>query len=245
MVREAEEPRLESREVFVHPAEVVALKMDPGVKVHIIDVRPEWDFNLFHVKGARRMTLDELSDRDLVRPLASLPENEVVFVMSNGERRAVDAWKALKGLHVVNAYIVEGGINHWLEVFKPDPCIARPVEKKDDDGDSLAWRFAYAVGDREYSAHPEDYRREALTECFKQSHPGWRDMRAMDFNPFKHSPLPEFQRKVKMKKKRAAMGGAADLLLYWSKGRGRRGERRSLWRSQLRSPQKKRSVSRN
>ncbi len=45
------------------PAEVVALRKDIGVKVAILDLRDERDFNLFHVGGSRRVTLEELETR--------------------------------------------------------------------------------------------------------------------------------------------------------------------------------------
>ena len=56
---------LEDREVYVHPGEVVELKKNPALSVRIIDVRPEADFNLFHIAGARR-----LDPADLAKPAA-------------------------------------------------------------------------------------------------------------------------------------------------------------------------------
>jgi hypothetical protein len=43
---------VEERAIFVHPAEVVALRKDLNVQVVTLDLREEHDFNLFHVGGA-------------------------------------------------------------------------------------------------------------------------------------------------------------------------------------------------
>ncbi len=66
-----------------------------------------------------RQTGRTLSELDGPRTLAllTLPENSVIVLMSNNEERATEAWKMLVAQNVVNVYILEGGINHWLDVF--------------------------------------------------------------------------------------------------------------------------------
>ncbi|HUL61212.1 MAG TPA: YeeE/YedE thiosulfate transporter family protein, partial [Anaeromyxobacteraceae bacterium] len=51
---------VEERAIFVHPAEVVALRKDLTVQTAVLDLRDEHDFNLFHVGGARRVSAERL-----------------------------------------------------------------------------------------------------------------------------------------------------------------------------------------
>ncbi len=115
--------RLEDREIYIHPGEVVELKKDPTLFVRILDVRPEADFNLFHIGGSERLDLAEISKPATVNPLLAAPDSTILFLVSNGEQLSTNAWQALKAGGVLNLYIIEGGINKWLEVFPAEPCL--------------------------------------------------------------------------------------------------------------------------
>ena len=93
----------------------------------MLDVRPETDYNLFHIHGAQNISLDELQ--------AYIPEihaqqalNTVFVVMSNDEKAATEAWKILMAESVPNVYILEGGINNWIAIFgEEEQNIAYPL----------------------------------------------------------------------------------------------------------------------
>jgi rhodanese-related sulfurtransferase len=140
------------RAVFVHPAEVVALRNDVNVEVNVIDVRAEHDFNLFHVGGARRVDPAALETSAELKRLQDQPATSVTFLVSNGEEAALAAWRRLKAQGVPNLYVVEGGVNRWLELYRPPACVADPASAASD---ALAWRFAYATGESLPSARPE------------------------------------------------------------------------------------------
>ncbi len=206
-IKSAEMPKIRDRAIYAHPAEVVNLKEDSAVKVSILDVRPEKDYNIFHIMDSRHITFDDINDRQFIKELRNAPDNEVVFVVSNGETLATKAWKMLRGQDIQNLYVIEGGINNWLKIYPPDPCIATPKEKTSND-EELAYNFKYAVGDHSYSAHPDNFRQEYITECFKKKHPEWATMPIMEFNPYKHGfTPPKYTNKVKIQKKQAIMGG--------------------------------------
>jgi len=141
------------RAVFASPAEVVALRKDTALRVEVLDLRGEHDFNLFHVGGARRV-----APADLVRPAAlrrflDEPPSTITFLTDNGERLALEAWKALRSLGVANVYVLEGGMNRWLELYPVPDCVATREPPLGDD--ALGYRFAFATGDRLPSAWPE------------------------------------------------------------------------------------------
>ena len=115
--------KLENRDIYIHPGEVVEIKKDPTLFVKILDVRPETDFNLFHLGGSQRLDLAEISKPAVLKPLLAAPDNAILFLVSNGEQASTQAWQALKAGGVLNLYVIEGGINKWLDVFPPEPCL--------------------------------------------------------------------------------------------------------------------------
>jgi rhodanese-related sulfurtransferase len=148
---------VDERAIFVDPAEVVALRKDLSIQTVILDLRDEHDFNLFHVGGARRTSPDALLLPAGYERLVDAPPSTVTFLVGNGEATALATWKALKTLGVPNLYVVEGGINRWLERYPLPECVAdRPGRAPAaDDADPLAYRFHLAAGEGAPAAWPE------------------------------------------------------------------------------------------
>lgn len=143
---------LENRAVQAHPGEVLDLIFDQKIKVVLLDVRSEADFNLFHILDARNVPLDEL-DEDVIEDLRAEPSNTVVFTISNDEAAATEAWKLLVASSIPNVYILEGGINNWINTFADDDFRAEhpAIEASDDQ---LNYTFAAALGARYPAASP-------------------------------------------------------------------------------------------
>jgi rhodanese-related sulfurtransferase len=149
--------RLASREVFIDPAEVLGLMHNNQIQRILLDVRDDSDFNVFHLRDAKHVTLEELEDD---WP-ATIPAAAVVVVMSNDEQSAVDAWKRLAVHGNVNAYILAGGVNRWLDLYREKlPNVPGP-ETAAGGNDQLRYRFDQALGDRVPVARPD---REVLAK---------------------------------------------------------------------------------
>lgn len=142
--------QLAERKVQIHPGELLALIEDTQVKVHMLDVRDEADFNLFHILDAEHVPLDELGGQ--VDSLLMEPANTVFVVMSNDETAATEGWKYLVASSVPNVYILEGGINNWIAMFGDDDLTARLNNGAGDD--QLCYIFDKAVGSRYDAAFP-------------------------------------------------------------------------------------------
>ena len=102
---------LDERTVQIHPGELLDLTHDNQIKVVMLDVRDEVDFNLFHILDARHVPIDELPS--IISELHFEPANTVFVTLSNDESAATEAWKMLVAESVPNVYILEGGINNW------------------------------------------------------------------------------------------------------------------------------------
>jgi len=148
---------LADRAVLVHPAEVVALKKDLNVRVQLLDLRSEREFNLFHVGEARRLDAADLEKPEELKALLDRPATTVTFLMGTGDNRALAAWQRLVARGVGNLYVVDGGANRWLELYPAPACVAeRDMAKVAAAGaEAPEWRFVYATGERLPSAWPE------------------------------------------------------------------------------------------
>jgi rhodanese-related sulfurtransferase len=203
--------QLAGREIFVDPAEVVDLRRDLSLFVRILEVRSEADYNLFHLAGSERIDIDSTSHPVLVRSLLDDTDNTIVFLAGNGEQDAVEAWKRLRAQGVLNLYVIEGGINHWLEVYPVGPCVAQRIEGTDASaevrgGETLRYRFLAAVGEQSPSAHPEVARREYVPDCAMASLAGPAGSVASAFTGG-NAPRRDYAKKVKIQKKTVAKGG--------------------------------------
>lgn len=138
---------IQSRKIFVDPAELLDAIYNDNLAVKIIDVRDEIDYNLFHIRDSELATMDMVRDPRWVR---SLPKKAVIMLVSNDEAAAVEAWKLLKVQRAANLYVLEGGINNWLARYgdlKPKPGVAK-------SSDRLAYSFDLALGGNHPASDP-------------------------------------------------------------------------------------------
>jgi hypothetical protein len=147
---------LDERAVQIHPGELLDLIHDNQIKVMMLDVREEVDYNLFHILDARHVPLDELDS--IISELHFEPANTVFVSLSNDETAATEAWKMLVAESVPNVYILEGGINNWIAIFGNDD-LTKTFNKGAGD-DQLCYIFDAALGARNPAAEPDAHNLE-------------------------------------------------------------------------------------
>lgn len=151
-IKDEKEELLAQRTVQIHPGELLEKMYDDKLNLVMLDVRDETDYNLFHILDARHLPLEDVKDE--ADDLRSKPANTLTVVMSNGEKDATEAWKTLVAESVPNVYILEGGVNGWIETFASE-------EFKTDHpqvqvaSDTLAYTFSAALGSRYPVARPD------------------------------------------------------------------------------------------
>ena len=149
---------LAKRLMQITPAEVFKTKYTQSINLIMLDVRPESDYNLYHINGALNVPLDKLP-RIIPDLLAEPSANSVFVLMSNDETAATEAWKQLVASSVPNVYILEGGINNWIVFFGENEGF-RSASSTDDD--QLKYLFPAAFGDRYESCDPNPVEYEGL-----------------------------------------------------------------------------------
>ena len=143
--------KLDQRQVQISPAELLNLMHDSKLKIVPLDVRKEHYFNQFHLHGAMHVPLDCVLDKaeEFQFELA----NTVFVIMSNDELEATEAWKILRAESVPNVYILEGGVNKWLDTYACDD-FNKNNKIRLRELDQLAYRFDAATGSRHHAAEP-------------------------------------------------------------------------------------------
>ncbi len=126
-IADVQQARLANREVQIHPGELLGLMHNDALNLVLLDLRSEPDFNLFHLRDARRV--DPSAVAALKPVLLQEPARSVYVLMGNGESVAAEAWKLLTAAKVPNVYLLEGGVNGWLDVFPHGHalCTTRPA----------------------------------------------------------------------------------------------------------------------
>ena len=149
---------LEQRLMQVSPAEVFKTVYNQKVNLIMVDVRPESDYNLYHIDGALNVPLDKLPS---VIPdfLTEPPANSVFVLMSNDETAATEAWKQLVASSVPNVYILEGGVNNWIAYFGKEENF-QPASSTSTD--QLKYIFPAALGSSYASCNPDPQEYETL-----------------------------------------------------------------------------------
>ena len=149
---------LEKRLVQIAPAELFKTVYNQSINLVMLDVRPESDYNLYHIHGAVNVPMDKLPTviPDL---LTEPPANSVFVLMSNDETAATEAWKQLSASTVPNVYILEGGINNWIAYFGKDEGfkVASSI-----GNDRLGYIFPAALGSKYESCDPNPAEYEEL-----------------------------------------------------------------------------------
>jgi len=145
------ETLLTDRTVQISPAELLSVMHDNKLEIKILDVRSEADFNQFHILDAQNLLPSAMMEA--VPAMQLEPANTVFVVVSNDETAATNTWKMLVAESVPNVYILEGGVNGWLDTFADESFKAANRLAVATD-DHLHYRFDAALGERHPVANP-------------------------------------------------------------------------------------------
>jgi rhodanese-related sulfurtransferase len=140
---------IEERQIYVSPHELLSTIYDPTIRVITYDVRDESSYNQFHLSNSKRLMAEDIESEAKVLQLE--PANTVIMLVSNDDEQATAVWKQLKAASVQNVYVLDGGVNHWLETFAQPGELHKVVPRKANE---LAFEFYRAIGDRHPAASP-------------------------------------------------------------------------------------------
>ena len=104
---------------------------DDTLRTIILDVRPEADYNLFHLQEGEHAPPRRC--RTCWKSCAPRRRTASWWSSATTICGATEAWKFLRAESVRSAYILEGGLNNWLRTFgerglvTDNALVARPT----------------------------------------------------------------------------------------------------------------------
>jgi hypothetical protein len=103
--------------------------------------------------------MDDIRNGILTDELLDEPSNTLFVLVSNDETNATEAWKLLVAESVINVYLLEGGINAWLESFAVEGA-CEGCHRIDGDIPEGALRYSFdaALGSDRPIADPDTFR---------------------------------------------------------------------------------------
>lgn len=154
LIESVKQPELDARAYQIHPAELLHNFHEHKINLKVIDVRSESDYNIFHIMDSQNLSLEDLPS--LISEFHLEPANTLFVVVSNDEKDSTEAWKYLVAESVPNVYILEGGINYWLDTFateyEKEFCEGNKDNCQDEE---LRYIFTEALGASCPAAYPE------------------------------------------------------------------------------------------
>ena len=160
---------------FIHPDELADLIINKDPSFQLIDVRSTDEFQKYSLPGAINIPLnlilaDEWSD-------ILNQDTKMNIFYSNGSTLAHKAWMIIRQVGFENNYLLQGGLNYWLEV------ILNPQKPKSTDPNDEFAKYNFRKGARQF---------------FETSSPSTGNVREIS------APKPIIKR---TKKKKAPQGG--------------------------------------
>jgi len=105
---------------FVSPDEVAdkIIKQDPSIQ--LIDVRNPREFDMFSLPGAINVPLQDILSEKYTDVLNQGTRMNILY--SNGSTEANEAWLLTRQIGYQNNYVLQGGLNYWMEtIMNPSP----------------------------------------------------------------------------------------------------------------------------
>ncbi len=123
---------------YYSPDEVAALLVNKDPSIQLIDVRPQSEYDKFHLPGAINIPLPDLLNEEYADIINQDVKQNIFY--SNGSVDANDAWMITRQLGYLNNYVLMGGLNYWAET------IMNPVHPASTSPDEEIAKYQFRMG---------------------------------------------------------------------------------------------------
>lgn len=104
---------------FVSPDELAEKIIQKDPSIQLVDVRNPREFELFNLPGAINIPLQDILSEQYTDMLNQGTKMNIFY--SNGSTEANEAWLLTRQLGYPNNYVLQGGLNYWMEtIFNPE-----------------------------------------------------------------------------------------------------------------------------
>jgi len=123
---------------FFSTDRVASMLIDRDPSLHLVDVRDEASYNKFHLPGAVNIPLEKILSEESLDLIGGEEQTHVFY--SNGTIRANQAWVLTRRLGYTHTYVMQGGLNRWIETIMNPPL--PPSSASSDAFDLYDFRVA-------------------------------------------------------------------------------------------------------
>lgn len=107
-------------------AEIVAdWIMEEKSDLRLVDIRPEAEYQVFHLRGAIHMPLETM----LSRASTELPKENRIILYSNGTTHAAQAWVILRQMGWSQVFVLLNGISGFVEDCLTPPSLSGLIDE--------------------------------------------------------------------------------------------------------------------
>ncbi len=100
---------------FISPDEVADKIIQKDPSIQLIDVRNPREFDMFSLPGAINIPLQDILSENNYDILNQGTRMNIFY--SNGSTEANEAWMLSRQLGYQNNYVLQGGLNYWMETI--------------------------------------------------------------------------------------------------------------------------------
>jgi rhodanese-related sulfurtransferase len=100
---------------FISPDEVADKIVQKDPSIQLIDVRNPREFDMFSLPGAINIPLQDILSEGNYDVLNQGTKMNIFY--SNGSTEANEAWLLTRQLGYQNNYVLQGGLNYWMETI--------------------------------------------------------------------------------------------------------------------------------
>jgi rhodanese-related sulfurtransferase len=100
---------------FISPDEVADKIIQKDPSIQLIDVRNPREFDMFSLPGAINIPLQDILSENNADALNQGTKMNIFY--SNGSTEANEAWMLTRQLGYQNNYVLQGGLNYWMETI--------------------------------------------------------------------------------------------------------------------------------
>ncbi len=104
---------------FYSTDQIASMLIGRDPSLQLIDVRDPEAYDKFHLPGAVNIPLKNILQEDNIDMLSGEEQQHVFY--SNGTLRANQAWVLTKRMGIKNTFVMQGGLNHWIETIMNPP----------------------------------------------------------------------------------------------------------------------------
>ena len=127
---------------LIHPDELADWLINKDPSIQLIDVRTPDEYAKFSIGNAINIPLSDILSNEWVDYLDQDVKMNILY--SNGSTNSNEAWMILRQLGYENNYVLQGGLNYWVET------ILNPETPKSKDPNNEVAKYDFRKGASQY-----------------------------------------------------------------------------------------------